>query len=80
MSYSDIMKMQREAEDRAREMNSRASKSEEKKSSGFCEREFCGTQRAAADDDRLLILALLLILSKNSNDRMIMLALLYILM
>ena len=40
-----------------------------------CHKAFTGI-----DDDKLLILALVLILSKNSNDKLLMMALLYIIM
>lgn len=40
----------------------------------------CQGSSFSFDDDKLLILALILILSKNSNDKLLMMALLYIIM
>lgn len=40
----------------------------------------CHNNPFGIDDDKLLILALILILSKNSDDRLMLMALLYIIM
>lgn len=40
----------------------------------------CQNYGFGIDDDKMLILALILILSKNSNDKLLMMALLYIIM
>lgn len=40
----------------------------------------CQNNLLGMDDDKMLILALILILSKNSNDKLLMMALLYIMM
>ena len=39
-----------------------------------------GNKTSSIDEDKLLILALILILSKNCNDKLLMMALLYIIM
>lgn len=40
----------------------------------------CYIKNNSSDDDKMLILALILILSKNSDDKMLLLALLYLIM
>lgn len=40
----------------------------------------CHNSSLSVDDDKMLILALILILSKNSGDKFLMMALLYIIM
>ena len=111
-TYSELVEMQRQATERAMEMNSRATTchdcsdgSDEPKISDFhkdpvdkicacdeCKNIRCDKNPAFRkerkehfsllnmEEDTLLILALMLILSKNSNDNLLVLALLYIMM
>lgn len=80
LDYSDIMRLQQEAEERAKEMNSRAVKDEKNDFQYNAPPLKRRNTSPKIDDDKLLILALMLILSKNCDDKMLLFALLYILM
>lgn len=84
-SYQDMLRMQEDAADRVREMKKRATlamddecpsadndRHDEKKQGLF--------ELLAGDSDALLILALLAVIACESNDYLISLALLYILL
>lgn len=95
-SYGEIARMQMKALEDAREMNSRSSFPNEKDGrdkDSACECENCQNKKcdknpsyrkktflSDIDDDKMLLLALMLILFKDCNDKMILLALIYILM
>lgn len=59
--------------------NCRFEKKEDKTSAFQNGNNFC-LQKNQYDDDKLLILALILILSKNSDDKLLLFALLYLIM
>lgn len=92
-SYGEIAGMQMKALEEAREMNSRSGFPKEEKQNDTrndcekCKNYDCsknpnkkGSLLADFDSDKLLLLALLLILSKDGNDKSMLIALAYILM
>lgn len=94
-SYGEIASMQMKALEDAREMNSRSNfpkeddrKDEPSHSCDNCKNYICpknpskkqGGLLSKIDDDKLLLLALILILSKDQSDKSMLIALAYILM
>lgn len=93
-SYGEIAGMQMKALEEAREMSSRSGfPKEEKKSDDRRDCENCknfdcnknpskrkGGLLFGIDDEKLLLIALLLVLSKDQSDKIILIALAYILM
>ena len=93
-SYGEIAGMQMKALEEAREMNGRSSFPKEEKQAGErrdcenCKNYDCknnpskrkGGLLSGIDDDKLLVLALLLVLSKDQCDKSMLIALAYILL
>lgn len=94
-SYGDMAKMQLQAVEDAKNMSSRSTLPDEEKSSpeksGNCEK--CNNKNCEKnlsfnkksnlfdiDDDKFLLIALILILMKGCDDKTLLLALLYIMM
>lgn len=73
LSYGDIARLQKEAEENAREMSRRADT--EDMANDFTQKP---KEKKVFDDDKMLILALILILSKCCDDKMLILLLVYL--